>query len=425
MDPAVIISNGNSKFILGAAAAEAERRGILATLVTAGYPTPRIKRLAKKFPFSSQASVQRLLEREEKVPIDKVYPIWSSELFDQAANMLRSFPVTRSAAELVSLFALKAYQSASVKGVGLIEANIYHYRSGYGGNSVAEAKKRGLIALCDHSIAHPAVLEHLVANGGQLPTENKKPFVNAFWTEVLRDIDQGDHVIVNSQFVKETFLRQGWSYDNVHVAYTGVDDAFIEFVRSDRSYTLEATRPLRLLFAGDFGRRKGANFLIAALQSIRELQWTIEIVGNIHPDIAEEHAAFLTDPRVDLLGYISRTKLAERMSAADVFVFPSLAEGSARVVFFALACGCYVVTTPNSGSIVEDDVHGSLIPAGDAHAIEDALRKVDANRSLLAEVGPANADLVRRRYRQTDYGSALASIYRRVMLDNNLSKRRS
>ena len=47
------------------------------------------------------------------------------------------------------------------------------------------------------------------------------------------------------------------------------------------------------------------------------------------------------------------------MSRAEVFVFPSLAEGSARVVAMAMAAGCYVITTPNSGSVVRDGAMGA------------------------------------------------------------------
>ena len=32
---------------------------------------------------------------------------------------------------------------------------IYHYRAGFGQASVQTAKELGIVALCDHSIAHP------------------------------------------------------------------------------------------------------------------------------------------------------------------------------------------------------------------------------------------------------------------------------
>ena len=48
---------------------------------------------------------------------------------------------------------------------------------------------------------------------------------------------------------------------------------------------------------------------------------------------------------------------------------PASVEGSARVVFEALAAGCYVITTPNAGSIVKDEVHGALVEPGSADGL--------------------------------------------------------
>ena len=50
------------------------------------------------------------------------------------------------------------------------------------------------------------------------------------------------------------------------------------------------------------------------------------------------------------------------MAAADVFVFPSLFEGSAVVTYEALACGLPSVVTPDAGSVVRDGVEGFVVP---------------------------------------------------------------
>ena len=101
------------------------------------------------------------------------------------------------------------------------------------------------------------------------------------------------------------------------------------------------------------------------------------------------------------------------MLEIPVFVFPSYAEGSARAVFEALACGCYVITTPNSGSIVEDGVHGALVPP-DPEAIAAAIENADVDRERLARIGNSNAVVVAERYRQADYGEGLERLYRRL-----------
>jgi len=413
----VIISNGNSKFILGTAAAEAYKRGLLDAFITAGYPNWVIKRFLRGSLLTHRAAVRRLFDREEAIPIELVHPIWSSEFFDQAAGIFRRFAVTQKIAEYLNLMALKSYAATSVGIIRSLQGQIYHYRSGYGGKSVADAKRRGLITLCDHSIVHPAVLDYLVNNGGSLPPEGTAGHINRFWTCVLEDLNQCDHVVVNSDFVKETFLHQGWAIDRVHVAYTGIDDAFMENVVQQMRNLVDSSQPLRLLFAGEFGPRKGAAVLIEALERISDIPWQMKIAGAIHLDIARANKNFLRDPRVTILGFVSQSKLAEHMSQTDVFVFPSLAEGSARVLFQALACGCYVVTTPNSGSIVVNGVHGDLVPPGDANAIEASLRRIATDRGRLDYTRAANTKLMTTSYRQSNYGDALAIIYRKIAGD--------
>ena len=51
-----------------------------------------------------------------------------------------------------------------------------------------------------------------------------------------------------------------------------------------------------------------------------------------------------------------------RMAAADVFVFPSLFEGSAVVTYEALATGLPSVVSPSAGSIVRDGIEGFVVP---------------------------------------------------------------
>ena len=137
--------------------------------------------------------------------------------------------------------------------------------------------------------------------------------------------------------------------------------------------------------------RKGARVLAAAMDELladKGLDFELHMAGGIGEDAQEELAALRQLGKVYHHGMLSRQELASLLRSADCFVFPSLAEGSARVIFEALACGCYVITTANSGSIVEDRIHGRLIPAGDPEALVTAVREALAlGREVLKEVG--------------------------------------
>ena len=291
-------------------------------------------------------------------------------------------------------------------------ANIYHYRSGFGQESVKLARARGMVALCEHTIAHPRLLEYLVAHQGRMPVPGTRPEPNRFWRHILADLGPAEHVLVNSDFVKHTFVHQGWPVERVHVIYLGVDDQFLSMVPPRFGKHGET---LRLLFAGCMEPRKGADVLVTALTDLEDFPWKLEIVGDIIPEMRHRHRRFFENPRVQCHGTLPRDALAAQMAAADVFVFPSLAEGSARVIFEALAAGCFVVTTANSGSIVEDQRHGFLVPAGDAGGLRDALCRAHRLGTARDAVGAANAALVRQRYRQCHYGDALEALYHSLL----------
>ena len=299
--------------------------------------------------------------------------------------------------------AIRHVKKAAAKG-----ARIYHFRAGFGGESLKVARRLGMFILCDHSIAHPATVDPLVRNLGDCQLEEEMTHLDPFWKYVMRDIEQADAVLVNSRFVDDTFRHAGFCRSPVHVMYLGVDNAFLAQVPQRET----ASGEFRMLFAGSFDRRKGAETLIDALGRLDSTPWHLEIAGPLDAGIVAQHRDFFADARVTCLGLLSRSDLAQAMSKADVFVFPSLAEGSARVIFEALACGCYVITTPNSGSIVEDGVHGSVVPAGDSSSLTRAAEHAFHNRDTIAAVGLQQCAACEREFTQRDYGNQLATLYK-------------
>ncbi len=123
--------------------------------------------------------------------------------------------------------------------------------------------------------------------------------------------------------------------------------------------------------------------------------------------------------RVQLLGW--QDDLTPVLSAADVFLFPSLTEGMPNVVLEALACGVPVVASdiPVLREIAGDDEHVALVTVDDVGAyvqrlhelgadpVRRAARSRAARRWANAHLRPgATADAVLRVYRQVLGGGA-------------------
>jgi glycosyltransferase involved in cell wall biosynthesis len=100
--------------------------------------------------------------------------------------------------------------------------------------------------------------------------------------------------------------------------------------------------------------------------------------------------------------------LAAQLPQMDVMAFPTLFEGSAYVVYQALASGVPVITTRNAGSIVDGSC-GILLPENTAEALRDALAGCARDRSALANLAAAAPARVRQ-YTWRHYGDRLSDV---------------
>lgn len=405
--PDILIANGFDRYHLLTAAVEAERRGRLERCIAGFYPTEKLRERLAMLGLARQQKVLRLMDRRVALPDQRLVTM---PILESAGHLGGRVLGERCIAAARRRFADKAKTV-----IQRSTARLYHYRTGFGHGSAAAARRLGMATLADHSIAHPGVLAHLVQNHGRLPAAGQQGTVSLTWRDVMDDLRHADRVLVNSDFVKETFVHQGWDATRIDVIYQGLDEAFFDLVeRVEPSETCDDGR-LRLLFAGAFEQRKGADHLVQALSALDDVPWTLDLIGPLDEAMRARHGQFLNDPRVAVVGRIGRGDLAQRLGMADVFLFPSLAEGSARVVFEALAAGCFAITTKNSGSIVQDGVHGFLVKPDDPATTTDALRRAHADPAMVRKVGEQNQVLVRTQYRQSRYGQALMDVYDRLL----------
>lgn len=409
--PQVVLSAGTKNFHLLMSAEEVHRRGCLKALICGPYPTVTIKRWIGGLPF-----LARLLRREVRVPSEKVFPVWAAEIIQALAFLIRRLRKNPTHSTVADLCTLRYYQTSAVRVLRRlnVQSGIYHYRAAFGGSSVEVAKSKGLVTICDHSLADPHLLPSLV-RGDAEPTFTDRSELDTVSRAMCEDIEAADAILVNSDFVKETLVGCGCDPCKIHVNYLGVDDAFVSQIPAPSLVRVSDQGALGILFAGHFSYRKGADILVGALQRLEPSSWSLTIAGAIDPRLADELGEFMRARNVHLEGVASRNRLAQLMVDADVFVLPSRAEGSARVVFEAMACGCPIITTRESGSIVEDLVHGRLVRRDSVSELTNALGEVMNERPRFRAMGRVNRDLVLGQYRQAQYGERLVNLYRRLL----------
>lgn len=272
---------------------------------------------------------------------------------------------------------------------GLGNANVVY---GFNGESLElfeYAKARGIRCVLDQTIAERSLLHQLLLEEEQTWKDwSLSPFtVNDADLELMqreqREQDLADHIICGSQFVKDSLIARGVSADKVSVVALGCSK---DSRSSQNNYKRENSQDrgdeLRLLFAGAVGLRKGIPYLLEALRLLKgKISFTCKVAGSI--DIKPDQISKYSDV-CKFLGRVPRSQMAELYSWADVFVLPSICEGSAMVTYEALGYGLPIVTTYNSGSIIRDKVDGYIVPVKNSVAIADSLLDLYKDKYQLA-----------------------------------------
>ena len=162
---------------------------------------------------------------------------------------------------------------------------------------------------------------------------------------------------------------------------------------------LPETRPIVLISAGDLrDPRKGFRHAIDALRTVRDLAPFAVVIGNAETGLRDA----MGDLDFKAVGYVEGAPALSRWySAADVFLFCSLADNQPLSILETMACGVPLVGFATGGipEMVESGITGIVVPQRDAAALAGALR------SALAPGTAAAWGLSARRRAERDYSS--------------------
>jgi glycosyltransferase involved in cell wall biosynthesis len=192
----------------------------------------------------------------------------------------------------------------------------------------------------------------------------------------LRDIELADRILVPSEHIAGELVRQGTPRDRVAVVPYAADTRRFR-PKPGKTHGANCT----FLFAGGITQRKGIKYLLEAWRLVRRPGWNLQLLGALPAETGP------LEPYRDLfqwLGRVPHAMVPERMASADVFVFPSLFEGSAVVTYEALACGLPSIVTAEAGSVVRHGRDGLIVPARDVAALAAAMERLGADPPLRA-----------------------------------------
>lgn len=209
-------------------------------------------------------------------------------------------------------------------------------------------------------------LDILAADAARFP-EVAASFARERHARAPGDWTRADAVVCASTVTRRALEHEGCPPERIAVVPYGIDPV-------DAVPTPPRTGRAEFLFVGQGIQRKGLHHLLAAWRraALRDARLTL-VCHALDPGFDTLTSA----PGVRLLGRQPRAALAALYAAADLFVMPSLVEGFGLVYGEALAHGCHVIGTPNTG--LPDwrlpATAATLVPVGDPDALAAALTR--------------------------------------------------
>lgn len=250
--------------------------------------------------------------------------------------------------------------------------------------SLEAARAVGSLGILNQVIGHRAVGEPLLlaelARRPEFASEGLRadPAMNEY---CRREALAAGHCLAPSDYVRDTLVAVGVPAERISVLPYGVD--------VERFRPRAGPRPpgaLRLLFIGQISPRKGIAYLLEAVASLPPGLVETTLIGPL----ATPRAAL--DPfagRFRHLPAVPHHEIHRHFAAADLFVYPSLHEGSALAIYEALASGLPVLATANAGSVVEEGRQGFLVPVGSVAPLAERIRELAEDEALRGRLAAA------------------------------------
>jgi glycosyltransferase involved in cell wall biosynthesis len=166
-------------------------------------------------------------------------------------------------------------------------------------------------------------------------------------------------------------------------------------------------RPLRVLFVGSMGQRKGLGDLFQAIKILDPKKIELVVMGSLLAPL-EFYKNEL--PNFTYEKGRPNAQVLELMRSCDVFCLPSIVEGRALVMQEAMSQGLPLLITANTGGadlIIEGET-GFLVPIRSAAAIAEKLNWYAENRELTKEMG-AKAKMHASKYTWKGYGDKIVA----------------
>lgn len=221
---------------------------------------------------------------------------------------------------------------------------------------------------------------------------------------------RADTIRVVSSQMKEKIVKMGICRDKIWFIPTGGGIEMPRFLNADgsnikKNYLNQGYDTL-ILFVGRLTKQKDIpNLFQAIIKVIKEYPKALFLIVGRGEEEAQLKSLALKLKISDnalFIGEIPYNKIPSCFKACDIFVLPSIYEGTARVLEEASAAGKPIVTTNVSGAedVIINGKTGFIVPINDSENLAEKIIYLLKNRELAKKMGKEGQKHVMDNYDQ-------------------------
>jgi glycosyltransferase involved in cell wall biosynthesis len=289
-------------------------------------------------------------------------------------------------------------------------SDVYVALSGAGVSSGRRAQSFGAKYVCDRGSSHIRYQNAIVGEEFRRWGFNQTIVDPRFIAREEAEYAQADAITVPSEFARRSFIEMGVPAEKLHKIPYGV--------RLDRFRPVGEPPKDRfeVLFVGQVGLRKGVPYLLQAFAQLKHPHKRLRIVGGLSRDL-RRILTQLPQDNVEFVGHLPQDRLSTVMSTSHVMVLPSIEEGLALVQAQAMASGCPLISSTNTGGedLFTDNVEGFIVPIRAPEAITARLQQLADDAALQQRMREAALARVRRIGGWHQYGEEWMALLDRIV----------
>jgi len=293
--------------------------------------------------------------------------------------------------------------------LNLPKSRIYHTWINISPEAIISAKKNGSILILEGANSHPLNVTKIMNKEYKIFNINEHIDLDKAKKEA-EIYNAFDYVMCPSDFVYNSFLEEGFNKKKLIKIPYGVDiDKFTPAKNKAKS------EKIKFIFVGSVQLRKGVQYLLQAWDELKLKNAELIVVGRVWQDALKIVEKYKLNKTIKFIGFESNP--VNLLQQCNVFISPSLEEGSALTCYEAMACGLPLIATFNTGSIARNNKEGFIIPIRSIKALKEKINYLYNNPKQIEKMGKAARKQVEQ-YTWDKYGERLAKVYKRILNEN-------